>query len=376
MAAPALSTCAAQRSSVLARREADSCILARAERDQVRHEGSRVALLRLNEGIEEACRLGAHDPRPAMRLVTATPACTRTRSPGRRPSTSRPSICSALPARQNLDAALGQHGADLGHPALVRAGHADLVGALGLRGEQPGMLEDDVGQLPQQVVEQHEVARARGNAPASSPSSHTTWSAGASPSARPGLGPAPSQRLVRPQASARVTRSPRQRIGRGAHARSRSPGRESRRTDSAAPGPSTLTAGSARLPTMTGCTNSTATWRAWAGHCGATHHRVAPAANRRARARAAGARSSAGPAPSGSPAVRAHSRHAGPRPGTGRAVAGDRRLSQCEAAVVRRHDPVGQDAGNNPDEHGVADEHRGYPRSSHRCGRAAASRCS
>ena len=56
----------------------------------------------------------------------------------------------------------------------------------------------------------------------------------------------------------------------------RSPGRESRRTDSAASGPSTLTAGSARLPTMTGCTNSTATWRAWAGHCGATHHRVAP----------------------------------------------------------------------------------------------------
>ena len=45
---------------------------------------------------------------------------------------------------------------------------------------------------------------------------------------------------------------------------------------------STLTAGSARLPTMTGCTNSTATCRACSGHSGATHHSVAPAAKRRA----------------------------------------------------------------------------------------------
>ena len=93
---------------------------------------------------------------------------------------------------------------------------------------------------------------------------------------------------------------------------------------------------------MTGCTNSTATWRAWAGHCGATHHRVAPAANRRARASAAGARSSAGPAPSAI-AVRVHAAHV-PRPAAARTVPADRRLSQCEAAVVGWHDPVRQHA--------------------------------
>ena len=54
---------------------------------------------------------------------------------------------------------------------------------------------------------------------------------------------------------------------------------------------STATAGSARLPMITGWTNSTATWRACSGHSGARHHIVAPEANRRASARAAPARS-------------------------------------------------------------------------------------
>ena len=57
----------------------------------------------------------------------------------------------------------------------------------------------------------------------------------------------------------------------------------------------TVTAGSARLPTMTGCTNSTATWWAWKDQLGDAHHMVAPAENRRARARDARARSWATP---------------------------------------------------------------------------------
>ena len=44
---------------------------------------------------------------------------------------------------------------------------------------------------------------------------------------------------------------------------------------------------------ITGCTNSTATWCACAGHAGATHHIVAPAEKRRASASEVAARSDA-----------------------------------------------------------------------------------
>ena len=113
--------------------------------------------------------------------------------------------CSVRPPASTSTRPSGEHGADLGHPALVRAGHADVVGALGLRGEQPGMLEDDMGQLPQQVVEQHEVARTRGQGRILGVQPHHVVGAGARPPA--GSRPAPSQSLVRPQASARATRS-------------------------------------------------------------------------------------------------------------------------------------------------------------------------
>ncbi len=132
--------------------------------------------------------------------------------------------------------------------------------------EETGVLEHDVGQLPQQVVQQDEVARARRNG-GSSTSSQTTWSARVTAAARGRT--APSQRLVRPQASARV-RGRRRRIVRGAN----TPAGGLRRASSrdglgwAAGAASTYTAGNARLPTMTGWTNSTATWRAWAGHAG------------------------------------------------------------------------------------------------------------
>ena len=46
----------------------------------------------------------------------------------------------------------------LAEPPLVGAGDADLVGALRGSVEQAGVLEADVGELPQQVVEQHEAA--------------------------------------------------------------------------------------------------------------------------------------------------------------------------------------------------------------------------
>ena len=68
----------------------------------------------------------------------------------------------------------------------------------------------------------------------------------------------------------------------------------------------TATAGSARLPMITGCTNSTATWCACSGQSGARHHIVAPAEKRRANRRAIAARSSA--AVSGRAVI-------GPRPG-------------------------------------------------------------
>ena len=60
----------------------------------------------------------------------------------------------------HVDPAVGVHGAHLGHPALVGARHAHLLGALRIGHEEARMLEDDVGQLPQQVVQENHVARA------------------------------------------------------------------------------------------------------------------------------------------------------------------------------------------------------------------------
>ena len=65
-----------------------------------------------------------------------------------------------------------------------------------------------------------------------------------------------------------------------------SPGRTETRTRSTRSGPVSATAGSARLPMITGCTNSTAMCSACGSHDGATHHIVAPAANRLASVKA------------------------------------------------------------------------------------------
>ena len=76
--------------------------------------------------------------------------------------------------------------------------------------------------------------------------------AGADPDRR--AAPTPSARRSRPRRTARRRR----RRGR----RATSPGRRAARRAATGSAASTVTAGSARLPTMTGWTNSTATWRA------------------------------------------------------------------------------------------------------------------
>ena len=202
-------------------------------------------------------------PRPI-----AVPACTSTRSPARpgRPASSprsrRPTRCAPGPATD-----------DLAQPALVAAGDADLVGALRASVEQAGVLEADVGQLPQQVVEQHEPAgcghaAGRGRRATARGRPHPLRAGRRCRSRswwRPMPGPAHHRAHVR--------------VGRGRDGDHMSPGRtESAPVDES--GPVSATAGNARLPMITGCTNSTATCRACGSHDGATHHMVAPAANR------------------------------------------------------------------------------------------------
>ncbi len=51
---------------------------------------------------------------------------------------------------------------DFAEAALVAAGDAHVLGAfVGRRFQQPGVLEADVGEFPQQVIEQHEPSRGR-----------------------------------------------------------------------------------------------------------------------------------------------------------------------------------------------------------------------
>ena len=187
------------------------------------------------------------------------------------------------------------------------------------------MLEHDVRELPQQVVAQHEAAW-RGSSGLVDPEDVVGG-------VRTGAGPPPIQTVVRPHASARRDSAARRRrsraeraddvAGAGEHADRRRRGRSS----------GTCTAGSARLPTMTGCTNSTATCWAWNGQRGDAHHIVAPAAKRRASARAATARSSA----RGSTVMagRASATRAPRRPVPAR---GRRRsVARCDASTPRSH---------------------------------------
>ena len=101
---------------------------------------------------------------------------------------------------------------------------------------------------------------------------------------RPSSTPTPRRGAAASAAAPSVSASPIDARARRRRGRRRAARRRDRPRRSTPPG-------SARLPTMTGWTNSTATWRACSGQCGATHHIVAPAANRRATSSAAAARS-------------------------------------------------------------------------------------
>ena len=151
--------------------------------------------------------------------------------------------------------------------------------------EEPRVLEAHMRELPQHVVAQHDAAVVRGRARFAVDPEHVIGRAGLR-----SLGPAPTHTVVSPHTRARCIAarpaptwccSPRTGCLRPRVARI------------AATGSSSVTAmaGSARVPMITGCTNSTATWCACSGHSGARHHMLAPAAKRRATASAAPARS-------------------------------------------------------------------------------------
>ena len=71
--------------------------------------------------------------------------------------------CLEATVHENLDAPPIPDGLDFRHAALVRAGDADVIGAIRRGLEKTRMLEHDVGQLPEKVVQQHDVARPCGN---------------------------------------------------------------------------------------------------------------------------------------------------------------------------------------------------------------------
>ena len=106
--------------------------------------------------------------------------------------------------------------------------------------------------------------------------------------------PAPIHTVSTPQASPRRMASTIWGSSLSARATTMSPGRTlARRVATTSAPMGTVTAASARLPTITGWTNSTATWEAWNGQLGEVHHMVAPELKRRARASEARPMSSA-----------------------------------------------------------------------------------
>ncbi len=132
----------------------------------------------------------------------------------------------------------------------------------------------------------------------SSVSSHSTWSAAPST----GRGPAPIHTVSTPQAGPRRMASLTSASPAPATATTMSPGRTvARRVATRSAPAGTTTAGRARLPMITGWTNSTATWWAWNTDEGEMHQSVPPAAKRRARASEARARSSQRPTSADAP---------------------------------------------------------------------------
>ena len=159
--------------------------------------------------------------------------------------------------------------------ALVAARDARRVGRarLGRGAEQTRVLEAHVGQLPQHVVPQHQpavVGRGAGGVVVDP-------DADGRRGGRPGGGQCRSTRRRAPRPATGGRPQPRSATSPSATTTSdiTRPRRGAQRGDRGS-APAMLTAGSARLPTITGCTNSTATCRPWSGQSGARHHRVAP----------------------------------------------------------------------------------------------------
>ncbi len=181
-----------------------------------------------------------------------------------------------------------EHHHDLGHPAFVRTGDAHLVGDSRVRPRGDRGVRTPRGSAPTaggraapgrrlapRAPARHRRARRRGRPPDRGAARRRSRRPSV-PRPRPaGATPRLSPSSAAPMAS------------------TTSPGRASRRTDATASAARDAHRRERRLPTMTGWTNSTATWRPCAGHCGETHHMVAPAANRRASDNDARARSSA-----------------------------------------------------------------------------------
>ena len=209
----------------------------------------------------------------------AAPACTRTRSSRTRGATSVASTRSCPCAVRTIDLeAVGRRLDHLAQVAFVAAGDAAVV-VIRRLGQQPGVLEAQVGQLPEHVVAQHEPAVERCRAVRIiDPDDDVGPNLRSERAGRdPQGGDAPRRRFARggrpprdrawrspppPRLLAGPPLAPRRR-GRGR--RSHTPGRRACRRS---PG------GRTRRP-HGGCARATP---------GRTHHSVAPAAKRRARA--------------------------------------------------------------------------------------------
>ena len=130
------------------------------------------------------------------------------------------------------------------------------------------MLEHDVGQLPEKVVQEHQVTGSGRHA--GSVRLDPDDVLGASPGG--GRRPAPSQTRSAPRPRPAATGRRSRFVGRRPDDQQHVTGAGQEPQRSARSSPSRCTAGNARLPTITGWTNSTATWRPWA----ATPGRHAP----------------------------------------------------------------------------------------------------
>ena len=208
---------------------------------------SAVALVALDERVQEV----GH----GSTKVIALPACTSTRSPGCTGPTSVVSTVSTPNAVRTADGRPASNGADhLGQPALVRASDAD--GRLSRGIEQTRMREADVREFPEDVIAADEppvvtsalvIVRPTGG----DPRRHLHFD-----------DPSPSRGSEAPTLRLDATcRRPARR-----HRRRRAMHRRRVRRPGVRPIASwspSATAGRARVPTMTGWTNSTATCCAW-----------------------------------------------------------------------------------------------------------------